>query len=331
MNNIISEQYPPNQTNFPSFYHSMPPPSYPISQNFDYFQGMLPYMNYPSSDNYNEQYQIFNPYFDQKNSEINLKNETQNESPMKSTTIEDSKDKILLNKKEEEKNYINLLVNSVNKLFDKGEITMEYLNSEIKPKFDPHKFSLTLNNLTEDTENIFCKKCDNKTCAYLADNPHKLFQAKFFYSSSYKPKTLWLCEKCYKAYTLENYCYYCHIIYREYEHGTQYYDRKQWIQCDFCYKWHHMQCEEKKGKYENIEELSMNNNFKYMCPFCRKEHESIMRQKHKNEKMKKILGYKNNNNNNNNNFLNIKRKEKKLPLNEVININEFNKISNKNK
>ena len=44
-------------------------------------------------------------------------------------------------------------------------------------------------------------------------------------------------------------------------------------------------------------------------------------------------GYKNNNNknnNNNNNFLNIKRKEKKLPLNEVININEFNKISNKN-
>ena len=25
----------------------------------------------------------------------------------------------------------------------------------------------------------------------------------------------------------------------------------------------------------------MNNNFKYMCPFCRKEHESIIRQKHK--------------------------------------------------
>ena len=48
-----------------------------------------------------------------------------------------------------------------------------------------------------------------------------------------------------------------------------------------------MQCEEKKGKYENIEELSLNTNFKYMCPFCRKDHESIMRQKHKNEKIKK--------------------------------------------
>ena len=32
-----------------------------------------------------------------------------------------------------------------------------------------------------------------------------------------------------------------------------------------------MQCEEKKGKYKNIEELAMNANFKYMCPFCRKE------------------------------------------------------------
>ena len=75
-----------------------------------------------------------------------------------------------------------------------------------------------------------------------------------------------------------------------------------------------MQCEEKKGKYENIEELSMNNNFKYMCPFCRKEHESIMRQKHKSEKMKKNGG----------GFLGIKRKENKLPLNDVANIHQFN-------
>ena len=326
MNNIISEQYFPNQANLPSFYPSMPHPPYPISKNFDYFQGMLPYMNYQLTDNYNEQYKIFNPYFEQKNNETNIKNEIQNESPMKSTTFEDSKDKITLKQKEEENNYINLLVNSVNKLFDKGEITMEYLNSKIKPKFDPPKYSLTFNNLTEDTENNFSKKCDNKICTYLADSPHKLFQAKFFYSSSYKPKTLWLCEKCYKAYTVENYCYYCHIIYREYEHGTQYYDRKKWIQCDYCYKWHHMQCEEKKGKYENIEELSMNNNFKYMCPFCRKEHESIMRQKHKNEKMKKIF-YNNNNSKNEKCFLNIKRKDKKMPLNEVINIKEVNKIN----
>ena len=51
-----------------------------------------------------------------------------------------------------------------------------------------------------------------------------------------------------------------------------------------------MQCEEKKGKYENIEELSLNTNFKYMCPFCRKDHESIMRQKQKKERNIQMVG-----------------------------------------
>ena len=310
MKNSIRETYLSKQINFQSYDENIPQYIY---------QGMIPYINYQYIDNINEKYYLYNQ-----------ENKNKNESPMKSTTLDDEVEDKIIPKKKEEKNYIDLLLNTVNKLFEKGDISNEYLNQETMPKFDPYKFNLTLNNINK--ENNFSKKCDNKICTYLADNPNKLIQAKFYYSSSYKPKNLYLCEKCYKAYSLENYCYYCHIIYREYEHGTQYYDKKKWIQCDYCYKWHHMQCEEKKGKYENIEELSMNNNFKYMCPFCRKEHESIMRQKHKNEKMKKILGYKNNNkNNNNNNFLNIKRKEKKLPLNEVININEFNKISNKNK
>ena len=134
----------------------------------------------------------------------------------------------------------------MNKLFEKGEITKEYLNSRTRPKFDADKFGLTLNNLTEDNENTFYKKCDNKICTYLADNPQKLFLAKFNTSSLYKPKHLWLCGKCYNAYSLENYCYYCHVVYREYEHGTQYYDRKKWIQCDYCSKWHHKNAKRKK-------------------------------------------------------------------------------------
>ena len=67
----------------------------------------------------------------------------------------------------------------------------------------------------------------------------------------------------------------------------------------------------KKGTYENIEELSLNTNFKYICPFYRKDHESIMRQKHKNEKIKK------------NSLLNIKRKSNSNDHNEI------NKICNK--
>ena len=319
MSNSIYEQYLPKSMNSYNSYHNIVNPYFPFPQNFNSFKEMYSYMNFPLLENYNEQFSSYNVYQKQKNYEIN-------ESPIKSTTFDDNKDKIIPKKIEKEKNYIDLLVNTVNKLFEKGDITQEYLNSKIKPKFDPYKFNLALSNLNENNENNFCKKCDNKICTYLADDPNKLYKAKFISTSSYKPKKLWLCEKCYKAYTLDNYCYYCHIIYREYDHGTQYYDKEKWIQCDYCNKWHHIQCEEKKGKFENIEELSMNNNFKYMCPFCRKEHESIMRQKHKKEKMKKILGK----NKNGKIFLNKKRKDENMSLNEVDNINN-NKLNNINK
>jgi hypothetical protein len=255
-------------------------------------------------------------YSENNNAEFN---KVQNDSPAKSTNEESKliqKESCSNQEKNQEKNiikdnYIDLLINSIDHLFETGEITMEYINSKNHLKFDPQKLGLTLNTLSEDNDNNFSKKCENKICTFLADHPHKLFQAKFFASTSYKPKNLWLCEKCYKAYSSGNYCYYCHTVYREYEHGTQYYDRKKWIQCDYCQKWHHMQCEEKKGKYENIEELSLNTNFKYMCPFCRKDHESIMRQKHKNEKIKKSS------------LLNIKRKSNSNDHNEI------NKICNK--
>jgi hypothetical protein len=304
-----------------------------MSQNYEYIQGMMPYMNLQMIGNsMDEQKNIPMPeyYFGDQGNMINIRdfysennnaefNKVQNDSPAKSTNEESKliqKESCSNQEKNQEKNiikdnYIDLLINSIDHLFETGEITMEYINSKNHLKFDPQKLGLTLNTLSEDNDNNFSKKCENKICTFLADHPHKLFQAKFFASTSYKPKNLWLCEKCYKAYSSGNYCYYCHTVYREYEHGTQYYDRKKWIQCDYCQKWHHMQCEEKKGKYENIEELSLNTNFKYMCPFCRKDHESIMRQKHKNEKIKK------------NSLLNIKRKSNSNDHNEI------NKICNK--
>ena len=205
MNNSIRETYLSKQINFQSYDENLPQYIY---------QGMIPYINYQYIDNINEKYYLYNQ-----------ENKNKNESPMKSTTLDDEVEDKIIPKKKEEKNYIDLLINTVNKLFEKGDISNEYLNQETMPKFDPYKFNLTLNNINK--ENNFSKKCDNKICTYLADNPNKLIQAKFYYSSSYKPKNLYLCEKCYKAYSLENYCYYCHIIYREYEHGTQYYDKKK--------------------------------------------------------------------------------------------------------
>ena len=329
MNNLTYTSYPPKYNNTINYHQNIGPPHNQITQNYEYFQGMIPYLNFQMIGNSTEDQKMFHMqeyYFREQGNmlpkefylENNLENnKIQNESTNKSLNEENN----LIKKESQEKvenknknikvkdNYIGLLINSIDHLFETGEITMDYIKSQNHLKFDPKKLGFTLNNLSEDNENNFSKKCDNKICTFLADHPNKLFQAKFFASTSYKPKNLWLCEKCYKAYSSGNYCYYCHSVYREYEHGTQYYDRKKWIQCDYCQKWHHMQCEEKKGKYENIEELSLNTNFKYMCPFCRKDHESLMRQKHKNDKIKKKS------------LLNLKRK---MPL---IKINNVNKIS----
>lgn len=342
MESIFYDEFDNLQSNNSGFPIINPALGNPIFPNFDYLKKSLPYMDYQMMRNALKEQSLvsFQEYVKENHSllqnilsgsqisDLNNFSKYQNDSPIKST-IDDSKSKIYHQRKKKDSknnnkdkanikdkdNYIGLLINTIDNLFAKGEITKDYLNSKSYPKFTPDKFCLSLKekNLSleeENSSNNFSKKCDNKSCAYLADNPHKLFQAKFYTSKSYKSKNLWLCEKCYKAFLLQNYCYYCHTVYREYDHGTQYYDRKKWIQCDYCSKWHHIQCEEKRGKYENIEDLSMNNNFKYMCPFCRKEHESIIRQKHKDEKMKK--NYENMNNNNNcrlkNNFLTIKRR-----------------------
>ena len=191
-------------------------------------------------------------------------------------------------------NYIDLLISSFDKMIEKGEITLNYLNSPI----------LNLN--YENIENNFSKKCENKICAIVVYDENLIYHSKFVSNNSYKPQSIWLCEKCYNAFKLGNYCYYCNIIYRDFEFNTQYYDKKKWIQCDYCQRWQHIQCEEKKGKYNNVEELAMNPNFKYMCPFCRKEHYKFIRDFNKNSKKKEY------NKKNLDEFSFVKKKRKKI-------------------
>ena len=191
-------------------------------------------------------------------------------------------------------NYIDLLISSFDKMIEKGEITLNYLNSPI----------LNLN--YENIENNFSKKCENKICAIVVYDENLIYHTKFVSNNSYKPQSIWLCEKCYNAFKLGNYCYYCNIIYRDFEFNTQYYDKKKWIQCDYCQRWQHIQCEEKKGKYNNVEELAMNPNFKYMCPFCRKEHYKFIRDFNKNSKKKEY------NKKNLDEFSFVKKKRKKI-------------------
>ena len=199
------------------------------------------------------------------------------ESPKKKNEI--SQVNLQKNQKlKDNNNYINLLISSFDKMMEKGEISLNYLNSP------------TLNfNFENNSENNFSKKCENKICAIVVYDQSQIYHTKFFANCSYKAQSFWLCEKCYAAYKLGNYCYYCNIIYRDFEFNTQYYDKKKWIQCDYCQRWQHIQCEEKKGKYNNVEELALNPNFKYMCPFCRKERNKCIRQHNKDEKNKNLL------------------------------------------
>ena len=177
-------------------------------------------------------------------------------------------------------NYLDLLIASFDSQLEKGEITLDYLNSKTE-KFDLSLFEL----------NNYSKKCENKICAIIVDDPSKIYQSKFYACSSYKSQNLNLCEKCYEAYKKGNYCYYCNIVFRDFDFNTSYYDKKKWIQCDYCLRWEHMQCEEKKGKYTNIEQLALNPNFKYMCPFCRKDNDKIIKEYY-NKKEKKVLSKK---------------------------------------
>ena len=174
-----------------------------------------------------------------------------------------------LNKKYRD-NYLHLLISSVTSKFENGEVTLEYLNTPSYIKGPEISYSYL-----EEEKEIFSRKCENKQCAVVVDNPNNIYHLKFMANQSVKVHSQWLCDKCYKAFQLGNYCYYCNMIYREFSFNQQYYDRKKWIQCDYCQKWQHMQCEERKGKFSNIEELALNQNFKYMCPFCRKENEHL--------------------------------------------------------
>ena len=80
MNNSIYSSYPPPKLNFSSFNDIMPYQQSPMPQNLEYFQTMLPYFDY----------QIIDNFFEQKSDENNFK---QTESPIKSTTNEESKSK----------------------------------------------------------------------------------------------------------------------------------------------------------------------------------------------------------------------------------------------
>lgn len=170
--------------------------------------------------------------------------------------------------KEEDKfkeQYFDLLIASATKLLSSGNVKLDYLNAPTYPKCTDISYSTNV----EDDLSLYSRKCENKICAVIVDKQDKIYHAQI--TSSYKSRIYLLCEKCYLAWKQEHYCYYCNVIYRDFSFNQQYYDQKIWIQCDYCERWQHIQCEENKGNLCNIEEMNRDEDFKYKCPFCRNE------------------------------------------------------------
>ena len=186
-----------------------------------------------------------------KTENININYHILNMNNSNNNNINNIQKKNLIKEKKTQKNYqqestyINYLVTSAQNLLQSGKITLEYLNTPEKK---------IINKIKTEINNLKLKKCSNKICS------------KYF-----EPTNLnsYYCKECYNAYIKGDYCFYCGIIYRDFKGNETNNDDKSWIQCDYCHKWDHIQCESEKGVFKNLSQLNKNDNFKYICPICR--------------------------------------------------------------
>lgn len=203
--------------------------------------------------------------------------------------------------KQKIKPYINLLVTTVTNLMKEGKVTLKYLKekTEYKPS---HINSNTIrnspesspslptmssykrtssekqNNLNNSHEN---SQCENHLCKYIFNSNKDKFKTKI---KGLKSQEKNLCKKCCEAVEKSHFCYYCNQIYRD-----DMTDSAKWVQCDYCKKWEHFDCELQKGKrYSTQQEL--NDVTQYMCPIC--VNEEIGQKNIDNKIQKKLINKK---------------------------------------
>ena len=179
------------------------------------------------------------------------------------------------------KPYINLLINTVKNLMNEGKITMKYLKEKTEHKLNninsnynrnspdssssPSLPTMTsykkinnekINNINNIQEN---GQCENPLCKYIFNSNKDKYKTKI---KGLKNQEKNLCKKCCDAVEKGHFCYYCNAIYRD-----DMTDSAKWVECDFCKKWEHFDCELMKGKrYTTVQEL--NDVKHYMCPIC---------------------------------------------------------------
>jgi hypothetical protein len=99
-----------------------------------------------------------------------------------------------------------------------------------------------------------------------------------------KQKYQWLCKNCSLAYQSGQYCDYCFQIYLDKTKQNAVVDGREWIQCEWCKKWLHTECEE-ANRNKDIKISLIDNNFKFLCLKCsEKQHKGLKARKRKKTK-----------------------------------------------
>ncbi len=181
--------------------------------------------------------------------------------------------------KQKVKPYINLLINTVDNLMKEGKITMKYLKEKTEHKSNHINPNNNRNSIDSSSSpslltNISLKKpgnekgnnmhengqCENPLCKYIFNSNKDKFKTRI---KGLKIQEKNLCKKCCDAVENGHFCYYCNAIYSD-----DMTDAAKWVECDYCNKWEHFDCELQKGKtYSSVQELNDVKN--YMCPICR--------------------------------------------------------------
>ncbi|CAD8067210.1 unnamed protein product [Paramecium sonneborni] len=123
----------------------------------------------------------------------------------------------------------------------------------------------------EDDEPQQVQKCHNQKCNNKGDRKAK----------SKKGDSIQFCEKCLRLYTRGNYCDFCEQLY---SNGANDQDEQEWIQCDICEKWNHLNCEA-KFRNQNIREETENK--VYHCLNCSKTIKKQQQQTNSQQQQKK--------------------------------------------
>ena len=275
MERKTSEQEAMNHMNI-----AMNPPPYNNIRGYQYFvHDFQSLANYPQMNMFNN-IQPMNGYpyqFEIKNEESqnNTPSHTENQTLQ---NIQNSNS--VPQEKQKNKPYINLLITAVTNLMKEGKITMKYLKEKTEHKSinninynrnspdsssSPSIPTMTSykktnnekqNNINSTPEN---GQCENHLCKYFFNSNKDKFKTKI---KGLKIQEKNLCKKCCDAVENGHFCYYCNQIYRD-----DMTDAAKWVECDYCKKWEHFDCELQKGKrYSTQQEL--NDVTQYMCPIC---------------------------------------------------------------